>query len=264
MTAHDLYQLGKLGEAVAAALDDVKKHPTDAGKRGFLAELLCLTGDFERADRQLDALSQQDPETLTQVGLFRLLIHAEQSRQQFYSAGRLPEFLDQDITPILRLHLEAAVLLRDGRAAEAAGLLGKAQEERPRIAGTCDGKPFEDFCDLDDLTSSFFEVLTDKGEYFWIPMGRVESVEFAAWTRPRDLVWRRAHMIVRGGPDAEVFLPALYAGSAAAANDQVRLGRATEWLGEAGAPVRGVGQRVFLVGEEDRPILELQKVVFGV
>jgi type VI secretion system protein ImpE len=264
MTANELYQQGKLREAVAAALEDVKKHPTEIGKRAFLAELLCFAGDLERADRQLAAVSQQDPETLTQVSLFRLLIHAEQSRQQFYAAGRLPDFLDQEVTPELRLHLEAAVFLRDGLTTEAAALLAKAQEQRPKVAGTCNGKPFEDFCDLDDLTSSFFEVLTDKGEYFWIPMGRVESIEFVAWTRPLDLVWRRAHLIVRGGPDAEVFLPALYAGSAAAENDLIRLGRATEWLGEAGAPVRGVGQRVFLVGEEDCPILELKKLTFGV
>jgi type VI secretion system protein ImpE len=263
MTAHDHYQKGSLQEAVAAALEDVKQHPTDSGKRGFLAELLCFTGDLERADRQLDAVSQQDPETVMVVDLFRQLIRAEQARQQFYTEGRLPEFLNHDITPDLRLHLEAAVLLRDGLAAEAAGVLAKAQEQRPKVAGTCDGKPFEDLRDLDDLTASFFEVLTSKGDYYWIPIGHVESVEFRPPTRPHDLLWRRAHLIVRGVPDAEVFLPVLYAGTAADANDQIRLGRATEWRGDTGALVRGLGQRVFLAGEEDRPILELQKLTFG-
>lgn len=263
MTAHDYYQKGSLREAVVAALEDVKQHPTDTGKRGFLAELLCFTGDLERADRQLDAVGQQDPEAVMEVSLFRQLIQAEQARQQFYTNGRLPEFLNHEITPDLRLHLEAAVLLRDGLAAEAAGVLAKAQEQRPKVAGTCDGKPFEDLSDLDDLTSSFLEVLTSRGEYFWIPLGQVESIEFGPWTRPRDLLWRRAHLIVRGGPDAEVFLPVLYPGTAADTNDQIRLGRATEWRGASGAPVRGFGQRIFLAGEEDRPILELQKLTFG-
>jgi type VI secretion system protein ImpE len=260
MTAHELFQKGSLREAVAAALDDVKKHPGDAGMRAFLAELLCFSGDLERADRQLDALSGKDPDAVIEVAAFRLLIRAEQARQQFYSAGRLPEFLDHDITPALRLHLEASVLLRDGKQAEAAAVLAKAQEERAKVAGTCNGKPFEDFCDLDDLTSSFFEVLTNKGEYFWIPFGRVESLVFVAPARPRDLLWRRAHMIIRNGPDAEVFLPVLYAGSSGDANDPIRLGRATDWRGEAGVPMRGFGQRVFLAGEEDHPILEVQKL----
>src|SRR5205814_5139249 len=60
---------------------------------------------------------------------------------------------------------------------------------------------------------------------------RVESVEFHPPARPRDLLWRRVHMVVHGGPDGEVFLPVLYAGSAADPNDQIRLGRTTEWRG---------------------------------
>jgi type VI secretion system protein ImpE len=70
-------------------------------------------------------------------------------------------------------------------------------------------------------------------------------------------------MVVRNGPDGEVFLPALYAGSHADADDQIRLGRATQWRGDAGAPIRGVGQRVFLIGNEDRPILELESLTIN-
>jgi len=264
MTAHEYYQQGKLREAVGAALDDVKQHPADASKRGFLAELLCFSGDLERADRQLDAVSPQDADAAMEAHQFRHLIRAEQARQQYYTAGRLPEFLKQDITPDLKLHLEAAVLLRAGQSAEAVRLLGDAREERPKLAGTCDGKPFEDICDLDDPTSSFFEVLTAMGDYYWVPMDRVESIEFAPPTRPRDLLWRRAHLTVRDVPDADVYFPVLYGGSAGDTDDAIRLGRATEWRGETGGPVRGVGQRVFLIGDEDRSILELKKLAFSI
>ena len=262
MTAHDSYQQGRLREAVTAALDDVKRSPADVAKRGFLAELLCLSGDLERADRQLDAAGEPDPETLVEITLFRQLIRAEIARQEFFTRGRLPEFLNKDITPDLRLHLEAAILVRDGRFAEAASVLAQANEQRPKFAGTCNGKPFEDICDLDDLTSSFFEVLSSSGAYYWIPFTRVESLEFGEWTRPRDLLWRRAQMIVRDGPDADVYLPVVYAGSAADPDDQIRLGRATKWRGSAGAPMRGVGQRVFLIDEDDCPILDLKKLTF--
>ncbi len=78
----------------------------------------------------------------------------------------------------------------------------------------------------------------------------------------RDLLWRCAHLIVRGGPDGEVFLSVLYPGAASEVNDQIRLGRSTDWRGGDGVPVRGVGQRTFLVGEDARPILELQTVTF--
>ena len=262
MTASEYYQKGELREAVAAALDDVKRHPTDNAKRGFLAELLCFTGDLERADRQLAAVDKEDPDALMDVIQFRQLICAEQARQKFYTEGRPPEFVNQEITPDLHLRLQAAALLRDQKSAEAAALLTQAHEQRPKIAGSCDGKPFEDFCDLDDLTSSFFEVLTRTGAYFWIPIARVESIEFGPRARLRDLLWRQARFVVRGGPDSEVFLPVLYAGSPASTNDQIRLGRATDWQGGENAPVCGVGQRVFLVGDEDRPILDLKTITF--
>src|SRR5690348_15435348 len=106
MNAHEQFDAGHLNDAVTAALEEVKKAPADTGKRGFLAELLCFTGDLERADKQLDALGHQDPKVMVGVALFRQLIRAEQARQQFYSEGRLPEFLNQEITPEMRRHLE--------------------------------------------------------------------------------------------------------------------------------------------------------------
>ncbi len=258
MNARELFDAGKLNDAIAAALEDVKKAPTDTGKRGFLAELLCFAGDLERADKQLDALGHQDPQVMVGVSLFRQLIRAEQARQQFYSDGRLPEFINQEITPTLRRHMEASMLVRENKVAEAAKLLADGEAEVPKAQGVCNGQPFDELRDLDDRTASFLEVLTSTGKYFWIPLERVESVEFRAPARPRDLLWRMAHMSVDGGPDGEVFLPVLYAGSSAAADDPIRLGRATEWQGEAGQLVRGVGQRMFLVGGEAQSIMELQ------
>jgi type VI secretion system protein ImpE len=158
----------------------------------------------------------------------------------------------------LLLHLEASICLREGSQDEAVGLLASAEAERPRVVGTCNGRAFEDLRDLDDLTAGVFEVLTSNGKYYWIPIERVEQVEFRAPERTRDLLWRRARMIVRDGPDGEVFLPTLYAGSHAEPGDRFRLGRATDWRGGEGEPVRGIGQRTFLVGDEACPIMELE------
>jgi type VI secretion system protein ImpE len=260
MNANELYKAGKLHEAVTAALEDVKQHPTDTGKRAFLCELLCFAGDWERADRQLDALSPPEPDAQMGVNLFRQLVRAEFARQQFFTEGRLPEFLDQQITPDLTLRLEGSLLLREGKAAEAAALFARAEEQRPRISGTCNGQPFADLRDLEDRTASFFEVLTSAGAYCWVPLERVDEIDFRPPTQLRDLLWRSAHMSVRDGAEGDVFFPVLYAGSAGDADDQVRLGRATEWRGDNDGPVRGFGQRIFLADNEDRSILELQSL----
>jgi type VI secretion system protein ImpE len=261
MNAKEYFEAGNLREAITAAAEDVKKNPTDFAKRTFFCELVCLAGDMERADRQLDLLGHQDPQFMVGVSLFRQLVRAETARQDFYSSGRPPEFLGPP-APFLRLHLEASILVREGKDKDAAELLIQAEEQRPKRGGTCDGKAFDDFRDLDDLTSSFFEVLTSTGKYYWIPMDQVELVELRKPGRPRDLLWRRAHMIVRNGPDGEVYLPTLYAGTHTEADDRVRLGRVTEWRGGDSGPTRGIGLRTFLVGEEGRTILEIENLTF--
>ena len=259
MRPQEHYERGELREAVAAATEQVRQHPSDPAPRIFLCELLSFTGDLERADRQLDALGHQDPQQMVGVQVFRRLVRAEQARQQFYSDGRVPEFLGVP-SPVLRLHLEASIRVREGKLDEAADLLARAEAERPRVSGTCNGQPFDDLRDLDDLTAPFLEVLTSAGQYFWVPWDRIESAEFEAPTRPLDLVWRRTHLVVRDGPDGVVFVPTLYSGTHNDPDDALRLGRSTDWRGGDGAPVRGFGQRMLLTGEATVPILEVQSL----
>ena len=206
MNAAELYRAGQLAEAIAEATDEVKRHPGEVNRRGFLAELLCFAGEFERADKQMDAIGHQDPQSVVGVSLFRQLLRAEMARQQFHADGRLPEFLQQP-SPRLKQHLEASIAIREGRAAEAAALLDAAEAERPELPGTSAGVAFEDLRDIDDLTASVFEVLTTTGKYYWIPMEQVEVVEFRDPVRPRDLLWRRGRCRSAAGPTARSFFP---------------------------------------------------------
>ena len=260
MKTQDYYEAGQLREAVQAATDDVKSHPADVGKRTLLAELLCFTGELDRADKQLDAVGKQQPDAMLVISMFRHLVRAEMVRRDFYESGRVPDFIDKP-RPELQLRLEASIRIREGDAAAAAEMLAEAETQRAPVAGVANGKAFDDLRDLDDLCASFFEVLTSNGKYYWIPIDRVESIELRPPTRPRELLWRPAHMVVRGGPDGEVFLPTLYAGSHAEEEDDVtRLGRFTDWRGGDGVPVRGVGQRMFLCGDREQSILDFEEV----
>ena len=47
------------------------------------------------------------------------------------------------------------------------------------------------------------------------------------------------------------------------ADDRIRLGRMTDWRGGEGAPVRGIGQRLFAFGDEDVSILELKQITIA-
>jgi type VI secretion system protein ImpE len=95
-----------------------------------------------------------------------------------------------------------------------------------------------------------------------VPVELVELIEFRKPERPFDLIWRRAHMVVTDGPDGEVFLPTRYAGTSRSQDDQLRLGRGTDWQGDDNSPVSGVGLRMFLVGDNAKTILEMGNVEF--
>ena len=257
MTPGELFNQGMLGEAVTAALQDVRQHPADFSRRWLLAELLCVTGDVERADKQLDALNPPDPPRALAVSEFRQLVRAEIARQQVFQEGRLPEFIEPP-TESLQLHLQALIALREGKPGEAEQLLVQMEQVRPRVRGRCNGTAFADFSDTDSLTASFFEVHSPGGRYYWIPCAIVERIDFRAPQRPRDLLWHPVHMKVRGSSGSELFLPVVYVTTYSQGDDLARMARATSWQGGAGSPVVGIGQRVFQAGEADLSLLEMQ------
>ncbi len=260
-SAGELFHAGQLAEAVAAANAAVRKTPTDLGARVLLAELLAFSGNAERADVILDAAADVDPTAAVAVAEFRQLLRAEVARRQLFRDGRVPEFLGEP-TAAQRHALAALVALRANDAAEAARLSAEAEAARPRTAGTRDGTPFDDLRDADDLLAGSVEVLTTTGKYFWIPIERVASVSFHPAKRPRDLLWRRASMSVTDGPDGDVYIPATYAPPDGAGDASLLLGRSTDWVGPEAGPVRGLGQRTFLVGDEAATIMELKDLAF--
>ena len=280
--ASELFDAGQLDAAIDAAVSEVKQRPTDTAARTFFCDLLCFRGDFERADKQLEIISQQDPSAATGVALYRQLVRAAIARGQFYNDGRLPELIGEP-SPGLRLHLEASIHIREGDLRQAAALLAQADSQRVAIAGRCGETAFADFRDFDDLTSCLFEVLTTNGKYYWIGMDQIELIELRPLKFPRDVLWRAARMVVRDGPDGEVYLPALYAGSSQSDDDALRLGRAAQWFGgdddggdddggdddgddgsddDSGGPTRGLGMRTFMVDESCLPIVDLSQLNF--
>ena len=256
-----LFQEGKLSESIAAASASVKQSPSDAGGRFLLAELLLFEGSFERAEAVLDAAQSVDPNAALMVAEFRQLLRAAESRRQLARDGRVPEFVGGP-TQSQQLLLQALMDWRSGDRSAAATAVETAEAARPCVSGTSNGTVFVDFRDVDDLVSGNFEVLTTTGKYFWIPTERVQTLEFHAPKRPRDLLWRRASMSVADGPDGEVYLPAIYAADDPM-TDALRLGRETDWKEAEGAPVRGIGQRTFMVGEDAIALMDLGNVKFG-
>jgi type VI secretion system protein ImpE len=262
-TAKELFEAGQLQAAIEEVAREVKANPTDMSLRVFLFGLLCFAGEWDRAEKQLDVLGHQDAQSDIGARIYRQNIAAERKREQALSGKGFPKFILEP-PGYVALQLKALGQIGTGDFSEARALLDRAAEESPALNGTLDGEPFQNFRDADDLINSVMEVFL-QGEYVWLPFEQIRGVEIFPPTHLRDLIWARARIQTVDDAEAfagEVFIPALYANSHQQENDQARLGRMTDWRPLSDEIYTGVGQRLFLIGAEDKAMLEIRAVDF--
>ena len=259
MTAIDLFKQGKLEDAIQATIEVVRNNPSDISARSSLCEFQCFAGNLEKADKQLDTLLSLDADALHGVSMFRQLIRAEQARNDFYRDGALPDFIEQPGDE-LKARLEASIAIREGHADDAVARLAEAESARTVVTGTCNGENFSDLRDLDDLLGSVVEVLTSTGKYYWVSLNQIRSLTFDPIEHTRDLLWRPMEIEVGGDIDGRVYAPALYHGSFEGDDPKSHVGLATDWTESIAGVIRGVGQKMFLVGEDAVPGLEITEL----
>ena len=250
----------RLGEAVATATTRVKSKPLDTTARILLADLLCLQGSIETADAQLQIASQLASAEAVGIARLRGLLRAEAARRAWFRQGAVPTFLAPP-TPRQQQALRLAVAWRAGDADTAAGQLAELERSQIGCRGTCDGAAFDDFRDADDLMQENIETLGTNGQYYWLAPQALARLTFTPPRHPRDLMWRRARAVFRSGEEAELYLPAQYCTDAA--DDDHRLARRTDWTTSLGGITRGRGQRVLIVGDEPRAVMEIREISFS-
>jgi type VI secretion system protein ImpE len=196
-----------------------------------LFELLCFQGEYDRAEKHLNLLADAGPDAKLGAMLYFSALHAERTRHELFSRKEFPH------APV---------------------------SGSPR-GGTVNGRPFGELEDADPRLGPRLELFA-AGAYLWIPLEHIESFEIQQPKKLRDLLWIPA--LVRTGPAfkeqelGEVLLPVLAPFSSRRADDNVRLGRATEWDEEGGESLP-FGQRCLRIDGEEVPLLEIRKVAFA-
>ncbi len=257
MTPNELFKAGKLSEAIDAQLKEVKSRPADHGQRLFLFELLAFAGDLDRAQRQIEAVNYNEMELDAAVLTYRRLLDSERARRRLFSESLIPRFFGPQPEHV-QIRLEAVNRIRENRLQEAAELLNKAAGLVPEIKGEINGKAFASLRDCDDLFGGVLEVMA-QGAYFWVPIEQVDTISVVSPKTPRDLIWLSARLDMTESA-GNVHLPVLYAGSHQHPDDQVKLGRMTDWKASEAGPVLGVGARTFLVDEDATGILDWRQL----
>jgi type VI secretion system protein ImpE len=257
MNASELFRAGKLGDAIAALNEQLKAAPGDAEARTLLFETLCFTGNLDRAEKQLDVLAGQSPDAEWPAQIYKNLLAGERMRRRVLAGQQAPEFL-LDPPAYIQPRLQALAALGQGDAARAADLIVQSNEARPLLEAEVDGQACADFCDCDDLLSPVLEFMVLR-EYAWVPWEQIRSLEISAPERPRDLCWIPIQFQLVDDSQRRGYMPVLYCGSHEH-DEAVQLGRMTDWVGGDSGPVRGLGQRMFLAGDEGRAALDTRRV----
>ena len=232
MTAKQLFDAGRVREAEKQLTAYLRDHPTDVGQRTFLFELLCFSGDYDRAEKQLSVLAQGGAQTEMGAVLYYAALHAEKTRHEVFEKQQFSKDVS-GASPV----------------------------------GTLNGRPFQSLRDGDPDLGARLEVFA-AGAYLWIPFEHIASVEMEPPRRLRDTLWRPA--MVRAGPSfqgtelGEVLIPAIYPFSWKHPDEPVWLGRITDWAADEEGKEYPSGQKIWLLDGEEIPFLEIRSLEFSV
>lgn len=230
MTAKQLFEQGKVREAIKELTSYLRDHPADATQRTFLFELLCAAGEYDRARKQLGVLAQGGAETEMGAVLYYSALNAEKLRNETFEKAAF----------------------------------SKPTPQRP-VTGTLNGKTFDSLRDADPDLDGRLEVFA-AGAYLWIPFEHIESLQMEPPRRLRDTLWAPA--TIRTGPEfkstelGEVLVPVVYPFSWKNDNEAVWLGRLTDWSADESGTEYPSGQKTLLMDGEEVPFLEVRSIEF--
>jgi len=231
-TAKRLFEEGKVREAQGELSAYLRERPADTAQRTFLFELLCFSGDFDRAEKQLGVLAQGDSQTELGAVLYYSALHAERLRHGVFDRQEFP-----------------------------------AAKSSACPEGKLNGKAFKSLRDADPDIGPRLEVFA-AGAYLWIPFEHIASVEIEPPKRLRDTLWTPAFVktgaAFKGTELGEVLIPAIYPFSWKNGNESVWLGRVTDWAADDEGREYPSGQKTFFLDDEEIPFLEVRSLEFAV
>lgn len=252
-----------LQDSLAQLESRIRSQPGDADLRAAFAQLLCLDGNWTRAQAQLKSWQGLKPQAQPTVTLLEQAIEGERQRADVM-AGRARPVAPVDQYPWLAEMISAL----DPQSSDADALRDAALEKAEANPGQLamqDGQTvaFDWLMDGDSRFGPVCEAIVN-GRYFWLPFSAISAMQFQPPASVTDLVWRHTLVRLRDGSEQVCQIPARYPLDANA-EDRFKLCRVTEWQQLAGesAHYLGMGQKVWLNDGAEYSLLDLATVTFA-
>lgn len=260
MNSSELLKAGDTAAALKALTDEVRAKPADSKQRVFLAQLLCVLGQWERALNQLSVAAELDALAVPMKQIYGEAIRCEGVRADVFAGTRTPMIFGQ---PDEWLALLIESLLRQGRGEPqlAEDLRRRAFDGAPASSGTLDGQRFEWLADADMRLGPVLEAYVN-GRYYWIPYARLAHIKLEPPEDLRDCVWTPAHLQFENGGETLALIPTRYEGSDKSADGSLQLARKTEWRELRPEVWAGLGQRVLGSNEGEFALMDVREILF--
>ena len=256
--AEEQLRSGDLAGCLADLQQEVRRAPTEPRHRIFLAQLLMVTGEWDRAVAQMEMVGSLDASALPMVHTYRSAIQCERLRASVLRGERSPVVFG-DPEPWIALLVQALAALGAGQTGQADELRAAAFDAAPASAGSLNGIEFEWIADADSRLGPVLEVLLN-GAYYWVPMHRVATLTAEPPADLRDLVWLPVRLTWTNGGEVMALVPTRYSGTENLADDALKLSRKTQWSAIGEDVFAGSGQRVLATSVEEVPLLSVREL----
>ncbi|PXW22021.1 type VI secretion system accessory protein TagJ [Pantoea sp. JKS000250] len=254
-----------LSETLADVTRQIQASPANADLRAAFVQLLCLAGNWARAQTQLQSWLALSPQAQPTVNLLQQAIAGELQRDAVLRGETQPvlpgsawHWCD---TLLAALQAETA-----GDVARGSALRADALELAAANPGTATGQDqptaFSWLMDGDSRFGPVCEVI-NQGRYYWIPFAAIREMQFQAPASVTDLVWRHTRVQLVDGSEQVCQIPARYP-LLAGADERFLRASVTEWqpLGDDPDQFIGQGQKMWLSDSAEFSLLSLQQVAF--
>lgn len=256
--AEQLVRSGDPRAALAKLTEAVRAKPADASLRIFLAQLLCVLGQWERAHTQLNVVADMDKLAIPMRETVGHAIRCELLRAEVFAGKRTPMVFGQP-DQWLALLIESLLRAGQGDAALSADLAARAFDEAPTVSGRIDDKPFGWIMDADSRLGPVLEACVN-GRYYWVPFSRLSRVTFEAPEDLRDCVWTPANLLFTNGGETVALVPTRYPESHTSDDGLICLARKTVWSEIGPDRFSGLGQRVLATDTDEYDLMSVRSI----
>ncbi len=258
MLADEILREGNPKEALLKLQEQVRKTPSNPEYRTFLFQLLSVLGQWDRAMNQLNVVAELDDGTLAMVQTYREALRCEALRTEIFNGTRTPLLFGQPEEWVALL-AEALRLTAEGKIAESQEIRSKAFEAAPTTSGSIDGAPFSWIADADGRLGPILEAVIN-GQYYWVPLHQIRTINIEAPADLRDIVWMPAYFTWSNGGETVGLIPTRYPETQASEDPLLLMSRKTEWIDKGSDLYLGLGQRMLTTDAADYSLMDVREI----